>query len=82
LARDAQAPAARAAAMRAVNPAVIPRNHHVEAALAAAVNEENFAPFERLLAVLAQPFEARPEATPYLAPPAQIDPAYRTFCGT
>jgi serine/tyrosine/threonine adenylyltransferase len=82
LARDPQAPAERATAMRAVNPAVIPRNHHVEAALCAAVDEGDFAPFERLLAVLARPFEARPEAAPYLAPPAQIDPAYRTYCGT
>ncbi|MFU8820899.1 MAG: protein adenylyltransferase SelO family protein, partial [Gammaproteobacteria bacterium] len=82
LARDPQAPAERAAAMRAVSPTVIPRNHHVEAALAAAVDEEDFAPFERLLAVLARPFEARPEAAPYLGPPVNIDPAYRTFCGT
>jgi uncharacterized protein YdiU (UPF0061 family) len=32
-------PVARGAAMRAVNPAFIPRNHHVEAAINAAVDQ-------------------------------------------
>jgi serine/tyrosine/threonine adenylyltransferase len=82
LARDPQAPAERAAAMRAVNPAFIPRNHRVEEALRAAVVEEHFGPFERLMGVLARPYEDQPEAVEFMAPPAAPDPHYRTFCGT
>src|SRR5262249_2118619 len=42
-----------AAIMRQTNPAVIPRNHQVEAALSAAVNDQDFRPTEALLTVLA-----------------------------
>ena len=40
---------ARATAMRLANPAYIPRNHVVEAALDAAVERRDFLPFEDLL---------------------------------
>ena len=60
-ARRPVAPAARRAAMRAVNPAVIPRNHLVEEALAAAVKSQDFAPFDELLEVTSRPYEDRPE---------------------
>ena len=43
--------------MRAVNPAFIPRNHRVEAVIQAAMNNDDYAPFEELLTVLAKPFE-------------------------
>jgi uncharacterized protein YdiU (UPF0061 family) len=82
LERDPQAPAERAAAMRQVSPAVIARNHRVEEALAAAVEREDFGPFERLRAMLARPFETDEDAEEFLAPPAAPDPHYRTFCGT
>jgi serine/tyrosine/threonine adenylyltransferase len=82
LARDAQPPARRAAAMRAVNPAIIPRNHQVEAVLAAAVRESDLAPFEALLEVLRRPFDRDLEGSAYAAPPAAPDPGYRTYCGT
>ena len=73
----------RAKAMRAVNPIVIARNHHVEEALAAASDEDDLAPFERLLAALRQPYVDAPERTPYAEPaPAAVTAAYRTFCGT
>jgi uncharacterized protein YdiU (UPF0061 family) len=81
LAADGIAPATRAAAMRAVNPAVIPRNHLVEAALAAAINGD-LGPFEDLLDVLAHPFEDRPGHERYAAPPPPSDRVYQTFCGT
>ena len=45
----------RAAAMRAVNPRIIPRNHRVEEALAAASDDGDLAPFERLLDALGAP---------------------------
>ena len=47
----------RARAMRSVNPLVIPRNHRVEEALAAASDEGDLAPFERLLDALRQPYD-------------------------
>ena len=44
LARDPQSAAERAAGMRRVNPAFIPRNHRVEAALAAATETGDLEP--------------------------------------
>jgi uncharacterized protein YdiU (UPF0061 family) len=81
LARDSRPPYVRAAAMRGVNPAVIPRNHQVEAALAAA-REGDFGPFEALLAAVRRPFDRDLERSVYAGPPAAPDPRYRTFCGT
>jgi uncharacterized protein YdiU (UPF0061 family) len=76
-------PAARAASMARANPIYIARNHQVEAALAAAVNEANLAPTERLLAVLAAPFDEREAEAAYAEPaPALVTAGYRTFCGT
>jgi uncharacterized protein YdiU (UPF0061 family) len=78
-----QDPAARAAAMERANPIVIARNHQVEAALAAAVNDENLAPAQRLLAALSDPFTERESAVPFALPaPAEEAACYRTFCGT
>ncbi|WP_043831974.1 protein adenylyltransferase SelO [Muricoccus aerilatus] len=71
--------AERAAAMRAANPAVIPRNHLVEAALEAAVQRDDLAPFEALLASVTRPFEDQPDAD--VAPGSPEQP-YMTFCGT
>ncbi len=81
LADEADVPAARAA-MRAANPAVIPRNHLVEAALDAAMHGADFGPFEALLAVLEQPYEDLPAGNPYAARPEPAGAAYQTFCGT
>ena len=71
-----------ARAMRAANPAFIPRNHRVEAMIEAAVERDDFAPFERLLSVLARPYDDQPEAAAYAEPPADRGIGYRTFCGT
>jgi uncharacterized protein YdiU (UPF0061 family) len=75
-------PGRRAAGMRAVNPAIVPRNMAVEAALAAAAEEGDLGPFERLLGLLAKPFEDRPEAADLARPPGPEARGYRTFCGT
>jgi serine/tyrosine/threonine adenylyltransferase len=64
-----------------VNPAYIPRNHRVEAALTAAV-EGNLAPFDALLAVVRAPYTARPEFAAYANPPAPHEIVEATFCGT
>jgi uncharacterized protein YdiU (UPF0061 family) len=82
LAREGADLAARAAAMQAVNPAVIPRNHRVEQALAAAIGAQDFAPFEALLAVLMSPYEIPPGGEAYAAPPLADERVLNTFCGT
>lgn len=62
----------------AANPAVIPRNHKVEEALAAATRGD-MAPFHALLAALQRPFS---EAEPYMLPAPTGFGQYVTFCGT
>ena len=73
--------AARRAAMRAVNPAYVPRNHRVEEVIRAALTGD-FRPFERLGTVLARPYDERPEDRAYAEPPAFDTSGYQTFCGT
>ena len=74
--------ATRAAGMRRASPRIIPRNHRVEEALAAATDGE-LAPFEQLLAALRQPFDDDPALAPYAEPaPADAMAGYQTFCGT
>ena len=81
LARQPGSPADTAARMQCVNPLVIPRNHRVEEALAAAETGD-LAPFERLLAAIRRPYEDTPGNEPYRSgPPSGCGP-YRTFCGT
>ena len=72
----------RAAALRAANPAVIPRNHQVEAAIRAAEDEGDYSVFEALLEALATPFEERPEHAAYRLPPRPGEEVRQTFCGT
>ena len=81
LAREPGGAADAAARMQRANPLVIPRNHKVEEALAAAeIGDPQ--PLARLLDVLRRPFEATPENEPYRSgPPVGCGP-YRTFCGT
>jgi uncharacterized protein YdiU (UPF0061 family) len=71
-----------AAAMRAVNPAFIPRNHLVEAALTAAVERADFQPFEDLHRVLSRPYHDDPVLARYAAPPRDDQRVLQTFCGT
>jgi uncharacterized protein YdiU (UPF0061 family) len=81
--REARPGAERAAAMRRVSPLYIPRNHIVEDALSAASEDEDLQPLQRLLAVLAQPFDEQPDSTRYATPASpELTAAYRTFCGT
>lgn len=75
-------PAASAEAMDNANPLYIPRNHMVEAALSAAVDTRDFAPFDSLLEVLERPFTERPGMEAYAEPAPKSHPPYRTFCGT
>jgi len=75
-------PAARQAAMRSVNPAFIPRNHLIEAVIDAAVNRDDFAPFEQLLVVLSKPYQDQPTLAGYAEPPKPHQRVLQTFCGT
>jgi uncharacterized protein YdiU (UPF0061 family) len=79
---EPQDPAARQAAMRRVNPAFIPRNHRVEAVIEAAVNRDDFAPFEELLTVLSKPFADQPAFAGYAEAPEPHQRVLQTFCGT
>jgi uncharacterized protein YdiU (UPF0061 family) len=81
LARQPLSPEESAELRRAANPAVIPRNHLVEAALAAA-EQGDLAPLDRLLEVIARPYDHAFAAPEYRAPAPDTHPPYQTFCGT
>lgn len=68
--------------MKKSNPAVIPRNHRVEEALEAAVEQEDFRVLERLLDVLADPYAHTPEQEEFATLPEPSHYPYQTFCGT
>ena len=68
--------------MNTHNPAVIPRNHRVEEALAAATEQADFSVMENLLEVLSHPYQDPPEEAGYHLPPPPSAEPYRTFCGT
>jgi uncharacterized protein YdiU (UPF0061 family) len=79
---DAASAQERAAAMRRANPAFIPRNHLVEAALSAAVERQDFAPFEKMLDVVSRPYEERSGLERYATPARPEEAVRATFCGT
>jgi uncharacterized protein YdiU (UPF0061 family) len=54
----------------------------VEAALNAAVERQDFVPFEELLEVLSQPYEDRPGFESYAMLPTPEERVHQTFCGT
>ncbi|OWV74831.1 hypothetical protein ATY76_26075 [Rhizobium sp. R339] len=82
LSHDPQTATERAAAMRSVNPAFIPRNHRVEQAIDAAVENGDFSLFEALLKVLAKPYDHQPDSAAYSEPPQPHERVLATFCGT
>lgn len=81
LAAEGRPPADVAAAMDRVNPRIIPRNHKVEEALAAAT-EGVLDPYERLLDAVTRPFDDDPGLEPYEQPAPPSAVPYQTFCGT
>ena len=82
LAREPGAPEERRTAMRLVNPAFIPRNHRIEEIIAAAVERNDFAPFEIFNKVLERPFEDQPAFASWREPPRREERVQATFCGT
>jgi uncharacterized protein YdiU (UPF0061 family) len=82
LASEPQGAAERRANMRRVNPAFIPRNHRVEAALEAASTQGDFGPFYQLLNILERPYDDQPLHREFERPPGPGEQVHRTFCGT
>ena len=82
LEQDGVARETSAQAMDRVNPIYIPRNHKVEEALAAAVDQEDMMPFSKLLAVLSHPFDEVAGNEAYSEPAPVTNIPYQTFCGT
>jgi uncharacterized protein YdiU (UPF0061 family) len=82
LEKDGVAVETVAQAMDLVNPIYIPRNHKVEEALTAAINQEDMTPFSELLAILSHPFDEIAGNEAYAEPAPNSDIPYRTFCGT
>ena len=68
--------------MLGANPARIPRNHRVEAAIRAAVEEDDLGPFERLVAATARPYEEDEAFAGHELAPVPEELVTRTFCGT
>jgi len=67
--------------MKKHNPSIIPRNHRVEEAIAAAENGD-LSVMHKLLAVLHNPYDYTSEQEEYARPPSDMSCCYKTFCGT
>lgn len=80
LGRQKQSKAESEELMKNNNPAVIPRNHRVEAALDAA-QKGNYSVMEDFLRVLSSPYES-PYQSEYCTPSAPSNQPYQTYCGT
>jgi len=78
---DRDAPDAEARLVLA-NPALIPRNHRIEAAIQAALRDDLGAA-ERLIAALSRPYDDPTDKTrAYTRPPEEKEIVRATFCGT
>ena len=78
---DNRSASERQAAMEAVNPALIARNHRIEEAIAAAVYGD-FSFFHRLVEALSNPYAEDPGTADLRVPPRLDERVTRTFCGT
>ena len=81
LQRETRSEPQRQAAMRAANPAYIPRNHRIEAVIQSACRGD-FEPFETLQGILSTPFDEQPNKLDYQHPPLPEEVVHETFCGT
>ena len=64
------------------NPSVIPRNHRVEEALEAAVEQEDLSLLRELLVVLSDPYKDYATNARFQMPASAASPPYKTYCGT
>ncbi len=67
--------------MQGANPIFIPRNHRIEEMIQAALVGD-YAPFERLLSILSDPYNEQPESEAFERPPTADQIIHETFCGT
>ena len=67
--------------MKKTNPVIIPRNHLVEEALEAAVENNDYSVLENLLDALSDPFAHTKRQEEYAKVPIPTT-SYQTFCGT
>ena len=67
--------------MKKYNPTIIPRNHQVEKALAAAVDNHDYTVLDNLVAAIRDPFNYGNIKEEYMTPPNSSVP-YKTYCGT
>ena len=82
LAQEGATPASRAVLLRAANPAFIPRNHWIAAAIDAAVEHDDFSLFHRMVDVLAHPFDDQPDQAQFAQKPLAAEIVLQTFGGT
>lgn len=67
--------------MNSTNPALIPRNHQIEAMISSAV-QGDYAPFTRLQEALSAPYADKPDYADLQRPPKDEERVTATFCGT
>ena len=72
----------RVARMNAINPIYIVRNHLIEEALSAATFDQDYSKFEKLLAVVSQPFQKIDGLEDFAQKAPKEFSDYKTFCGT
>lgn len=82
LARQQGSQVASQQLMQSCNPAIIPRNHRIEAVLEAAVKQGDYSMMDRFLEVLSSPYAHSHEQADYSTLPEPSTRPYRTFCGT
>ncbi|MEE9319956.1 MAG: YdiU family protein [Granulosicoccus sp.] len=70
------------AMMQAANPYLIPRNHQIEAVIQAAIDDNDFDPFNRMVDVLAAPYIENTAYADLASPPGADEIVQQTFCGT
>jgi uncharacterized protein YdiU (UPF0061 family) len=82
LTQDSQSSTERQAQMYRANPVFIPRNHLVEAAIAAATDRDDLDVFHQLVDVLENPHQYSADLALYATPPEPEQVVNQTFCGT
>ena len=68
--------------MQAINPIYIPRNHLVERAIKAGVNNADYSVMTDLCSILNQPYKEQHVDSGYKNPAESSERVYKTFCGT
>ena len=82
LSREVKATDEHIELMHQANPAIIPRNHRIEQAIEAAVDQEDYGPFEKLLEILSSPYKELEGLREYILPPKPEVLVLHTFFGT